>query len=113
MVMKNYIFKQRATWCVFFSLMYLCCYQFYQNYYIDKYITDAMALHNESTVKSAAKVQDLFGENIGLKHNLMHLQAENHALVGQIEHIIGYYSGEMIKLGDENMILKSGPEKNK
>ena len=72
-----------------------------------------MALHNESTVKSAAKVQDLFGENIGLKHNLMHLQAENHALVGQIEHIIGYYSGEMIKLGDENMILKTGPEKNK
>lgn len=70
-----------------------------------------MALHNETVVKSTAKTQDLFGENIGLKHDLIHLQAENHALVEQIEHITGYYRDEMIKLGDEIMILKSDPEK--
>lgn len=66
-----------------------------------------MALHNESVVKSAAKTQDLFGENLGLKHDLIHLQAENHALAQQVDIITGYYKGEIIKLKDEIMILKS------
>ena len=94
--------------------MAVYAYQFYYNHQQDKYIDEAMKMHNKSVNRYLEINNELRAENEGLKHNFIHEQAmyyaaQNHVelLEEQINVISHYWRKEYIKVSDELFDLKN------
>lgn len=93
------------------TMIFAYGYQHFINYQNDKMINDAMEMHNKSVKKYSNMLDKSQKENSGLKHDLLHTQAENESLIEQVNHVANYYQVEVIKLKDQIVDLKYGKKK--
>lgn len=94
-------------------LIWIVGYQSYYNYQTDKIIQESLEEGNKRVNRYIEADNELRGENLGLKHDLMHEQATHHALKnhvkmleGQINVVGDYYRKEITKVKDELFDLK-------
>ena len=116
--MKNLSLQERYYIFVSICLVWIVGYQFYHNYHTDKLIYNSLEDGNKRVNRYMEINNELREENSGLKHNLIHEQAMNHASKNHIEmleeqiNVIGnYYRKEITKVNDELFDLKHKEKK--
>tara|TARA_R100001377_G_scaffold60596_1_gene36771 strand:+ start:757 stop:1044 length:288 start_codon:yes stop_codon:yes gene_type:complete len=83
--MTKYTIQKRFYLFTALTLMYAYSWQFYFNHQQDKYINEAFEGHNKTYQRSIEINNELRAENTGLKHDLTHQQAMNHATQNHVK----------------------------